>query len=248
MKVVAALACRVQSKRLYAKPLQFIDIDNEVTILEYLVGSLKECGSIDEIVLAISEGVENKPFELLADKMGLQYVIGPEIDVQQRLIMAGDKAKGDIVYRITTENPFVYMDNFDEILDSHVKNKASLTIIEGLPEGTYYELIDLNALKKAHDEGEERHRSELCTLYMAENPDKFYLQRLRTGSEKLQRPDIRLTVDYPEDLIVVREVYKALKKEGGYIKIEDIIDYLDKHPTLKEVNGWIDAGTGRIWD
>lgn len=248
MKVVATLACRVQSKRLYAKPLQFIDIDNEITILEYLVGFLKTCEGIDEIVLAISEGLENKPFEVLAEKMGLQYVIGPEQDVQQRLIMAAELVGGDIVYRETTENPFVYMDTFDEVLNSHVKNKASLTIIEGLPEGTYYELIDLNALKKAHEEGEERHRSELCTLYMAENPNKFYLQRLHTGSKKLQRPDIRLTVDYPEDLIVVREVYKALKKEGEYIKIEDIIHFLDEHPALKEINGWIDAGTGRIWN
>ena len=248
MKVVATLACRVQSKRLYAKPLQLIDIENEVTILEYLVGFLKTCDGIDEIVLAISEGIENKPFEMLAREMGIQYVIGSEQDVQKRLIIAADKADGDIVYRVTTESPFIYMDTFEEILAKHIKNEAALTVIEGLPEGTYYELINLKALKKAHDQGEERHRSELCTLYMFENPDRFHLQKLRTESIKLQRPDIRLTVDYPEDLIVVREAYKALKKENEYIKIEDIIDYLDAHPKLKEINDWIDAGIGRIWD
>jgi spore coat polysaccharide biosynthesis protein SpsF (cytidylyltransferase family) len=83
---------------------------------------------------------------------------------------------------------------------------------------------------------------------MCENPDKFHLQRLRTGFSKLQRPDIRLTVDYPEDLIVARKVYKALKKENEYIKIEDIINCLDAHSKLKEINGWIDAGIGRVWD
>jgi len=247
MKVVATLACRVQSKRLYAKPLQLIDVDENITILEYLVGFLKTCSGINDIVLAISEGVENKPFELLADKMDLQYVIGPEHDVQQRLIMAADKAKGDIVYRVTTECPFIYMDTFADTLKTHLKNKAALTVIEGLPEGTYYEIISLDALKKAHDEGDERHRSELCTLYMFENPSRFFMQRLRTKSAKLQRPDIRLTVDYPEDLIVVREVYKALKKEGQYIKVEDIINYLDAHPALNKMNNWIDAGIGRIW-
>jgi spore coat polysaccharide biosynthesis protein SpsF len=248
MKVVATLACRAQSKRLYAKPLQFIDIEKEITILEYLVEFLKTCKGIDEIVIAISEGLENKAFELLAEKMGLQYVIGPEHDVQQRLIMAADKANGDIVYRVTTECPFIYMDTFEDVLDKHIQNKAALTVIEGLPEGTYYEIIDLKALKKAHEEGEERHRSELCTLYMFENPDKFFMQRLLLEFPKIQRPDIRLTVDYPEDLIVVREVYRALKKDGEYIKIEDIIDFLDAHPKLKEINGWIDAGIGRIWD
>lgn len=247
MKVVATLACRVQSKRLYAKPLQFIDIDNEITILEYLVGFLKTVKAIDEIVLAISEGVENKPFENLADEMGLKYVIGSEQDVQQRLIMAAEKGKGEIVYRVTTECPYIYMDTFEEVLAAHLKNRAALTVIEGLPEGAYYELIDLQALKKAHEEGEERHRSELCTLYMCENSDRFFLQRLRTENPKLQRPEIRLTVDYPEDLIVVREVFKSLKRKGQYISIEEIIEYLDNHPKLKEINGWIDAGKGRIW-
>jgi spore coat polysaccharide biosynthesis protein SpsF (cytidylyltransferase family) len=161
--------------------------------------------------------------------------------------MAAEKGKGDIIYRVTTECPFIYMDTFEDVLTAHFKNRAALTVIEGLPEGTYYEIINLKDLRRAHEEGEARHRSELCTLYMCENPDKFFLQRLRTEIPKLQRPDIRLTVDYPEDLIVVREVYKALKKDGKYIGIEEIIEYLDAHPTLKEINGWIDAGKGRIW-
>jgi hypothetical protein len=32
------------------------------------------------------------------------------------------------------------------------------------------------------------------------------------------------------------------------IKIEDIIDYLDTHNKLKEIDGWIDAGIGRVWN
>jgi spore coat polysaccharide biosynthesis protein SpsF len=238
----------VQSKRLYAKPLQFIDIEKEVTILEYLVNFLKTCKAIDEIILAISEGVENKPFETLSRKMGVPFIIGPEHDVQKRLIMAAEQVRGDIVYRVTTECPFIYMDTFEQVLEKHLRNGAALTVIEGLPEGAYYEIINLKDLKRAHDEGEERHRSELCTLYMCENPDRFFLQRLPVESPGLCRPDIRITVDYPEDLIVVRELYRALKKADRYIKIEEIIDYLDKHPRLKEVNGWIEAGRGRIWD
>lgn len=247
MKVVATLACRVQSKRLYAKPLQFIDIEKEITILEFLVNSLKTVKEIDAIVLAISEGEENIPFYRLAEKMKLPYIVGSQNDVQERLITAADKANGDIVYRVTTECPFIYMDTFKATLEQHVKAKASLTVIEGLPEGTYYEIITAKDLKRAHDEGEPRHRSELCTLYMAENPDKFFIQRLPI-SGALHRPDIRLTVDYPEDLIVVREVYKALKKaDSAFIPVGDIVKFLDENPELKKVNGWIDAGKGRIW-
>lgn len=247
MKVVATLACRVQSKRLYAKPLQFIDIEREITILEYLVSFLKTCSRIDQIVLAISEGEENVPFHRLADKMQVPYVIGSEHDVQRRLILAADRVQGDIVYRVTTECPFIYMDTFERTLTAHLEAKAALTVIEGLPEGVYYELISLKDLKRAHSEGEKRHRSELCTLYMAENPDKFFIQKLRVEENNLNRPDIRLTVDYPEDLILVREVYKALSGHDRFIRIGDIVDYLDAHPELNRLNNWIDAGIGRVW-
>jgi len=248
MKVVATLACRVQSKRLYAKPLQFIDVDQEISILEYLVDFLKTCKEIHEIVLAISEGEENAPFYRLANKMKLPYIVGSEHDVQERLILAAKKVDGDIVYRVTTECPFIYMDTFETTLRKHIDNKASLTVIEGLPEGTYYEIITLKDLERAHDEGEARHRSELCTLYMMENPSKFFIQHLKTKDQNLHRPDIRLTVDYPEDLIVVREVYRALKKDNVFIGVREIIDFLDQNPRLNQINSWIDSGIGRIWN
>lgn len=248
MKVVAALACRVQSRRLYAKPLQFIDIDQEISILEYLVSSLKANKQIDEIVLAVSEGEENTPFYRLAEKMGVRYIVGSQHDVQLRMIKAVDLAGGDIIYRVTTECPFIYMDNFSDVLKAHIENKAALTVIEGLPEGTYYELIDVAKLKQSHRECGPEYRTEFCTLYMFRNPDKFFLQRLTVPHSALKRPDIRLTVDYPEDLIVVREVYKALYKKGSFINVAEIIRLLDSKPSLKAVNGWIDAGAGRIWD
>lgn len=248
MKVVATLACRVQSKRLYAKPLQFIDIDQEISILEYLASFLKTYKNIHEIVFAISNGEENSPFYRLAKKMNVPYIVGSEYDVQERLILAADKVKGDIIYRVTTECPFIYMDTFDKVLKKHLDNQASLTVIEGLPEGTYYEIITLKDIKRAHREGEKRHRSELCTLYMAENPDKFLIQRIKIEDPNLNRPDIRLTVDYPEDLIVVRQVYSALKKNDTFIGIQEIIDFLDKNQKLNQVNNWISSGIGRIWD
>lgn len=247
-KVVAALACRVQSQRLYAKPLQFLDIENKLTILEYLVDFLKSFKLIDGIVLAISDGDENAPFFQLARKMDVPYITGSQDDVQSRLIKAAKKGRADIIYRITTECPFVYMDNFSEVLKMHIANKAAITVIEGLPEGTYYELITVKDLMSAHRDGEKRHRSELCTLYISEHPEKYFIQKLAIKDPSLKRPDIRLSVDYPEDLIVVREVYKALKRKYKFVPIPDIIRYLDRHPELKKINGWIDAGIGRIWN
>jgi len=246
MKVVCTLACRVQSTRLYGKPLQLLDIERKISIIEYMLDHLAATPEIDETVLAISVGEENSPFIRLAERRKLAYVVGDEKDVLARLIVAGEKGKANVVFRVTSECPFIYMAGLPEALARHRASGADLTVIIGMPEGSFFELINLSALQKSHASGEARHRSELCTLYINEHPELFHINKL-SAPAGLNRPDIRITVDYPEDLIVVRELYKALKKEGEFITIGEIVDYLDKHPKLNETNNWIEAGKGRIW-
>lgn len=243
-RFVATLACRNRSTRLYGKPLQLLG--NE-TILEHLVHRLQRIKRLDQIVLAISVGEENRVFVEFAKRLDLTYVFGDEKDMQGRLIQAGEKAGAGVLLRVTTECPFPYVENIEDLLEQHLENKADLTVCEGLPEGAYSEIISLAALKRAHAEGEDRHRSEYSTLYLVENPEKFRLLRIQ-ASPPLHRPDIRLTVDYPEDLIVCRALVEALGKGGRYFSLEEIIAYMDAHPKLKEMNGWIDSGQGRIWN
>ena len=65
-RLVAALACRNQSARLYAKPLQNLDIEKGLSVLEYLLQLIGQFKIIDEIVLGISESNENLAFVELA--------------------------------------------------------------------------------------------------------------------------------------------------------------------------------------
>ena len=241
MKVAATLACRAESTRLYGKPMQLV---GGRPIMELLIEQLRQVKSIDEIVLAISEGPSRLIFIDYAEKHRLPYVVGPEKDVLKRLIMAGEKVGADIAVRTTTENPYTYWQNLDELIRLHVENNADLTVTEGLPLGTLIEVISMDALRRSHKHGEDRHRSELCSLFIAENPDIFTIQKVE-GPKKLQRPEFRLTVDTPYDLILVRTLWDALHKEGRLITLEEIVDYLDAHPDLAKIN--LGEKTLKLW-
>ena len=160
--------------------------------------------------------------------------------------MAGEKGRAELILRATTESPFLYTDNIEEMVAQHLAEGAALTVCEGLPDGAYCEIVTLSALKDAHEHGEARHRSELCTLYMFEHPERYKTVKL-LAPEKVRRPDLRLTVDYPEDLIVCRQVAEALGKDGPLFPLEAVVEYLDAHPKLNTMNNGIDAGHGRIW-
>ena len=58
-KLVAAIACRNKGSRLYGKPLQNLDIDRGFSVLDNIIGCLKQIPVIDEIVLGIANGIEN---------------------------------------------------------------------------------------------------------------------------------------------------------------------------------------------
>ena len=100
-------------------------------------------------------------------------------------------------------------------------------------------------MERAHKFGEDRHRSELCTLFIFENPDSFKIERVQ-APKKVARPDIRLTIDTPEDLIVARTVYAALEpKFGPMPPLTEIIKYLDTHPELRNLNASL--STTKLW-
>ena len=230
-KLVAALACRNKGSRLYGKPLQNLDIDSGITILDNIINCLQNISAIDDVVLGISDGVENDAFVEYANNNDIKYIRGNEEDVLERLIKCGDISNATDILRTTSESPFPYFDLIDEAWAQHVENKNDATFLDNIIDGCGFEILSLDALKRSHNEGEGRHRSELCTLYIRENKNQFKLGYVEPP-EKLIRKDMRLTVDYPEDLIVCRAVYKKFKDYAPRIPLLDVVDYLDNNIQL----------------
>jgi len=246
--LAAVLACRNQSSRLYAKPLQNLNVKRGITILEHLVGQLKLRPEIDEIVLAISENDENLIYPRYAEKLGVRYVLGDDDDVLGRLLAGAQLAGADHVFRVTTESPYPYLEDLPAVFAAHVEGGIAYSGTTGLPDGSYYEIISTEGLRRSWDEGGPDYRNELCTRYIFDNPGEFAVLRHEVPGHLRRDKDIRLTVDWPEDLIVLRTVYEELGLAPDVPHdLGEIVRYLDERPKLNAVNNWIDAGVGRIW-
>ena len=230
-RLVAALACRNQGARLYGKPLQNLDVERGTRILDNIVACLKTLPCIDEIVLGISEGVDNNIFMRVADDLGLRYIVGSERDVLSRLVACGELAGATDVFRVTTESPFLYFEPVDALWRQHQTDGLDATFLWNIIDGAGFEIYTLDALRTSHARGDERHRSELCSLYVREHPDEFQVRRVDPPAA-LIRKDLRLTVDYPEDLVVCRAVYAALRDQAPRISVEAVVEFLDRHPHL----------------
>ena len=233
-KLVAALACRNQGSRLYGKPLQNLDIEKGVIILDNIIACLLSFDCIEAVVLGIAEGNDNLAFVDYAKANQLCYIIGDEIDVLSRLIQCGDYANATDIFRTTTESPFPYFEMIESIWSEHCENQNDATFLDDIIDGCGVEIIKLDALKESHKKGQRKHKSELCTLYIREHKDDFQIQ-LMFPPKELNRKDLRLTVDYPEDLIVCRAVYEKFKENAPLILLLDAVSFFDENEPLKQL-------------
>jgi spore coat polysaccharide biosynthesis protein SpsF len=228
-RLIAALACRVGGARLYGKPLQ--NLVGEQTILDQILATVDHLDAIDTAVLGISEGIENQPFVDVAKGHRIPYIFGDEIDVLSRLISCGRIVAASDIFRVTTECPFVYHEVVEEAWQRHVENGNDVTTVDGLPEGTHFEIYKLAALEISHERGTSHHRSEGCSRYIREHRDDFQVEVMEVPSDCV-RPELRLTVDYPEDLVLCRRLYEHFRGEAPLIPVDQIIQHLDQHPEL----------------
>jgi spore coat polysaccharide biosynthesis protein SpsF len=233
-KLVACLACRNQGTRLFGKPLQNLDIERKFSVLDYMIASIKSYDVVSEIVLAISKGTPNYAFIEFAEKNYLKYIVGDEEDVLSRLISACEFVDGTDIFRLTTESPFTYFEAISGAWAQHITNENDITVLDGLPDGSGFEMIKLEAYKASWRNGGTRHRSELCSLYIRENKAFFRFGYI-TVPKEIRRTDIRLTIDYPEDLVLCRYVYANLKNKAPLIPLNEIIQLLDSNDEIKRL-------------
>jgi len=228
-KLVAALACRVQGTRLYGKPLQ--NLEPGVTIIDHILACTSATPEIGESVLGISEGVENMPFTNIAKRHGVAYIVGDQKDVMWRLIQCGRAAAASDIFRITTECPFTIWEMVAECWLRHLANGNDITVTDGLPEGAHFEIYTLEALDRCHRKGSDADRSEFVSNYARFHRNEFKVE-IVAPPKVCERLDLRLTVDYPEDLVLCRKIYEALKHLGPRIPLDQIIAWVDTHQNI----------------
>ena len=243
-RLIAGLACRINGSRLYGKPLQ--SLGPGVSILAQIVASVRAARVPAEVVLAIAEPEENVPLRLAAAELEAPYVLGDEVDVLGRLIRAAEARGATDVLRKTTESPFLEIEGMELAWERHVENGNDVTVVDHVPLGTAVEIYSLDALRRSHAEGRAEDRSELVSNFARFNQRLFQVEIVEPP-EACRRPDLRLTVDYPEDLILCRAVYAELGGSAPLIPLQEIVAFLDRRPDLTRlVADWVHDAP--LWD
>ncbi|HXV59112.1 MAG TPA: NTP transferase domain-containing protein [Vicinamibacteria bacterium] len=206
-------------------------------LLEHLLLRLSAVFGTGRVILATSRSKDNDPLVELAGSLEIGTYRGDEEDVLGRYVEIARLWDVEHVVRVTGDNPLTDLPLIERLVARHVQEDADYTYVPGdaLLMGILSEVISRRALEASHRDGEPRHRSELVTLYIKENPEKFRIVR-ETLPESLYRPEYRLTVDEPEDLVLMERIFDRLYRPGRVLATEAAIRLLDEEPGLRAIN------------
>jgi spore coat polysaccharide biosynthesis protein SpsF len=243
-RLVAVLPVRARGKRLYGKPLQ--SLADGVTILEQSVTALRTFDFVEEVVLGIADGLANAAFKEEARRLDCPFVIGPEPDVLGRVVAGGRLAAATDVVRKTSEDPFFDYDMLETAWHCHIEDGNDATVLDHVPEGTAFEIITLAALERCETAATGADREHITDLIRF-NQRLFRVAILPPHDPACKRPDLRLSVDNPEDLIVARCVYGELREFAPRVPLRRIIELLDARADLRQLVAPFASGAP-VWD
>lgn len=191
------------STRLPGKVLETL---GDRSVLAWVLRGCLAARLVDEVVVATSTDPRDDAVERAARELGVAVVRGSEDDVLSRFLLALDEHPADAVVRVTADCPFVDPELVDALVGTWRAvpglDYVSTVLVRTLPHGLDVELVTAAALHRVGQVATGHHRVHVTSgVYTA--PDEFSVMGLSFAPDA---SDIRVTLDTPDDLRMLRAV------------------------------------------
>lgn len=223
------------SKRLPGKAMKLIV---GKPLLWHVIHRMSYSTGIDDLVIATSDLDEDDVIEEFCLRNNIKCYRGSSDDVVSRFYEAAQRHHGNVVVRLTADNPLID----PAIVDSTVRTFKRLNkegtkdnFVESpfYPIGLNVEVLSFGTLRKIHLNSKVADEREHLDLYIYRNRNQFRTVKMKSESRFKK---YRLTVDTNEDLKLVRMIFKSLYTGENIFYRRDIVSFLNKNPQLLRIN------------
>lgn len=204
-------------------------------ILETVFKRVEKSKFLNKIVVLTSTSKKDDQIYDFCKKNYFDCFRGDEDNVLLRFYSASLIYKSDYFIRINADCPFIDWNLIDLAIKIAVKNKnydyISTILSNSFPTGQHVELFKSLVLTTAHRLAKNPIEREHVTPYIYNNKDKF---KIFSMISNFNQSSLRLTIDYPEDLVMSRELIK--KSSNDLPSFNEIKNILKKYPEIKSIN------------
>ena len=231
-KILTIIQARMGSTRLPNKVL--MDLAGKSN-LERVVERVQKSQYITDIVVATTMCEHDLPIVKLCAENNIRVFCGSENDVLDRYYQCARLLNPEHVVRITADCPMIDPEIIDKVISAHLESGAdytSNTLNPTYPDGLDVEIMKYSVLKDAWMHADKLSQREHVTQYIIHN-DSY--QKTSVECEFDYGSD-RWTLDTPNDYEFIRSVYESLYLEKPDFSMQDVMDYLNKFPALRDIN------------
>lgn len=231
VNVATVVQARTGSTRLPDKVRRHID---GVPMLHLQLQRMGRSDLAGSIVVAIPSGRSDDGLARDVLAWGHTVVRGDSEDLIGRHLLGAQAVDAEVVAKIPSDCPLIDPGVIDRVIRAFLADRFDY--VSNLhpatwPDGQDVEVMRLTALQVAHDEATRAFEREHTTPFIWERPDRFRLGNVCWGTDRSM--DIRLTVDYPEDLALIERIVGEI---GIHASIDEIVQLVDTMPEIASIN------------
>ena len=258
LKVVAIIQGRMLSSRLRGKILA--DIAGQPMLQRVFIRTSRSA-TVTETIFATTTDSSDDPVGEYCDFSGIPFTRGSQFDVLDRYYQTAKGAKADVVVRITADCPVIDPSLIDNVVntlleDEHdfVCNRLPPPYHRTYPIGLDVEACTFKVIEEAWKNAKEPQHREHAMPYLYEGVELTSINRqLQTGISPrgfnialLHHPtdfgEYRWTVDTPEDLEFMRQIYKRFDGRDNF-SWKEVLDLVHSEPQLMQINAGVQHKT-----
>lgn len=213
--------------------------------IEREIERVKKIKLAQKIILAIPKGKNDNVLEKIGKKSKVLVFRGSLDDVLDRYYQAAKVFELNTIVRLTGDCPLIDWQIADEVISFYLQNKfdyVSNVRPPTFPDGMDVEVFSFKALEKSWQLAQLKSEREHITSFIANHPKMFKIGNLVRNGNDLSF--LRLTLDEPKDLILIRKVYIALYKKKKDFGLEDILKVFMENPNFVKINQAIKRNEG----
>ena len=239
--VVAVIQARMGSTRLPGKVLA--DLDGR-PVLQWVVEAVRKIALVDNVVVATTDLSEDAEIEEWCGNFGVECFRGDSEDVLKRYYDCASHYCATHVVRVTADCPLLDCDISQEVIRCGLDQQADYFYLAGeFPDGLDTEGITIRALASANKRASLRSEREHVTPFIRNRPDDFQVFPIELFDSYGQ---VRLCVDYKEDLDLLRKLIKTLKVSGSEVSTQNLLDLLLSDDRLRKINDSFARNSGYL--
>jgi len=230
MKSAIFIAVRMKSTRLPKKAL--LEIKGK-PVMDHLIDRLKTARLPALIVLCTSTHPDDAILMDVAKRNKIEGFRGSEDDKLERFLAAALKYKVDLIVAVDGDDILCDPIYIDKTIETLIKTKADLVTCDELPLGTACNGIKFEALKKVC-EIKSQSDTEVWRAYFTDT-GLFKVVFLKPDDAEFIRPDIRLTLDYPEDYELFKQIFEKLYVPGKVFSLKKVVTLFNSNPHMMDI-------------